>query len=90
VARALGAPLDVWVEHNVGVPGHEELRIDAVSEGEEVYLNEVMMSDMGQTDEDVAKTVAHKLVEVDQRVRRFRGGRLRLGYFGASTGPQRR
>ncbi|MFS8068836.1 MAG: phosphoribosyltransferase family protein, partial [Byssovorax sp.] len=35
VARALSAPLDVWVVRKVGVPGHEELGLGAVAEGGE-------------------------------------------------------
>ena len=33
VARALGAPLDVFVVRKLGVPGHEELAMGAVATG---------------------------------------------------------
>ncbi|WP_437608060.1 phosphoribosyltransferase family protein [Sorangium sp. So ce834] len=34
VARALKAPLDVWVVRKIGAPGYEELGLGAISEGE--------------------------------------------------------
>ena len=40
VARALGAPLDVFVVRKLGVPGHEELAIGAIATGGAVVLNE--------------------------------------------------
>jgi putative phosphoribosyl transferase len=40
VARALSAPLDVWIVRKVGAPGHEELGLGAVAEGRETCLNE--------------------------------------------------
>src|SRR3984893_17686024 len=33
VARALGAPLDVYVVRKLGVPGHEELAMGAIATG---------------------------------------------------------
>jgi predicted phosphoribosyltransferase len=33
VARALGAPLDVFVVRKLGVPGHEELAMGAIASG---------------------------------------------------------
>src|SRR4051794_17234193 len=40
VARALSAPLDVWVARKVGAPMQPELGLGAVSEGGEVFLDE--------------------------------------------------
>src|SRR3954471_13859858 len=75
IARALSAPLDVWVVRKVGAPGHEELGLGAVAEGGETYLNEDLMAELGVAAEDVADLVARKAGEVEQRVRRFRRGR---------------
>jgi putative phosphoribosyl transferase len=74
VARALSAPLDVWVVRKVGAPGHEELGLGAVAEGGETYLNEALMAQVGVSDDEVAPLVARKAAEVAQRVRRFRRG----------------
>ena len=39
VARALGAPLDVFLVRKLGVPGHEELAMGAIASGGLVLLN---------------------------------------------------
>ncbi len=75
VARALAAPLDVWVVRKVGAPGHEELGLGAVAEGGETYLNEDLLAELGVSAEEAAAIVARKAAEVERRVLRFRGGR---------------
>jgi putative phosphoribosyl transferase len=75
VARALAAPLDVWVVRKIGAPGHEELGLGAVCEGGQTYLNEDIMAELGLVDDDVAGIVTRKTAEVEQRVRSFRRGR---------------
>src|SRR5271155_1778197 len=40
VARALHAPLDVFLVRKLGVPGHEELAMGAISSGGAFSLNE--------------------------------------------------
>src|SRR4026209_1486165 len=42
VARALDAPLDVFVVRKLGVPGHEELAMGALAMGGVRVLNEVV------------------------------------------------
>jgi putative phosphoribosyl transferase len=74
VARALSAPLDVWVVRKIGAPGQEELGLGAVAEGGEAYFNEDLMARVGVSDDDVTTIVDRKIAEVEQRVRRFRRG----------------
>lgn len=74
VARALGAPLDVWVVRKVGAPMQPELGIGAVAEGGEVYLNTEMIDAVGASEEEVARIVAVKRSEVAERSLRFRHG----------------
>ena len=38
VARALGAPLDIFLSRKLGVPGQEELAFGAVAAGDGRYL----------------------------------------------------
>ena len=40
VARALEAPLDVFVVRKLGVPGHEELAMGAIASGGACVLND--------------------------------------------------
>ncbi|MCC7074500.1 MAG: phosphoribosyltransferase [Deltaproteobacteria bacterium] len=75
VARALSAPLDVWVVRKIGAPGHEELGIGAVAEGGEVVLEPELLDAVGADDEMVAPVVTAKRAEVESRAQRFREGR---------------
>jgi putative phosphoribosyl transferase len=75
VARALKAPLDVWVVRKLGAPGQEELGLGAVAEGGETYLNENLIAEIGVSEDELAEVVGRKLAEVDERVRRFRRDR---------------
>jgi putative phosphoribosyl transferase len=75
VARALKAPLDIWVARKIGAPGNEELGLGAIAEGGETYLNEDLMADVGVTAGDVMEIAHRKAAEVDERVQRFRQGR---------------
>src|SRR5438045_1904867 len=44
VARALDAPLDVFIVRKLGVPGHEELAMGAIASGGVRVLNEDVLS----------------------------------------------
>jgi putative phosphoribosyl transferase len=75
VARALHAPLDVWVVRKVGVPWHPELGAGAVAEGGFVHLNQDILDHVGLSRDDIAEVVRAKQREVEERVLLFRGGR---------------
>ena len=47
VARALGAPLDVFVVRKLGVPGHEELAMGAIASGGVQVVNEQVVGRLG-------------------------------------------
>src|ERR1700686_4527308 len=50
VARALGAPLDVFVVRKLGVPGYEELAMGAVATGGVRVLNDQLVDRLGIAD----------------------------------------
>lgn len=75
VARALGAPLDVWIVRKLGAPGQPELGMGAVSEGGAVFRDRKIIEAVGASDVDVARIVAGETAEVERRVRLFRGSR---------------
>lgn len=72
IARALGAPLDVWVSRKIGTPGQPELGVGAVSEGGSVYLNRGLMRQLGLEEEDLANAAEREAREVTRRALRFR------------------
>jgi putative phosphoribosyl transferase len=73
VARALSAPLDVWVVRKIGVPWHAELGIGAVAEGGYIHLSREILGHLGISEEEQSKATESKRREVEERVRRFRG-----------------
>src|SRR5215467_1233872 len=51
VARALGAPLDVFLVRKLGVPGHEELAFGAIATGGVGLLNKEVVRGLRITPE---------------------------------------
>jgi putative phosphoribosyl transferase len=47
VARALGAPLDVFVVRKLGLPGHDELAMGAIASGGVRLVNDDVVSAFG-------------------------------------------
>lgn len=72
IARALGAPLDVWVSRKIGAPGQPELGVGAVAEGGTVYFNRSLMRQLGLEAEDLAEAAEQQAREVTRRALRFR------------------
>lgn len=85
VARALNAPLDVWVVRKVGVPWHPELGLGAVAEGGYTYLATGMLAALGLSEGDLSAVIEKERVEVEERVRIFRGDRARPNLAGRSV-----
>lgn len=75
VARALRAPLDVWVVRKVGVPWHPELGVGAVCEGGYLYLSREILDQVGLSEEKLSGVITRERAEVEQRVKKFRGHR---------------
>jgi len=85
VARALGAPLDVWVSRKIGTPGQPELGVGAVAEGGAMYLNRGLMKELGLEEEDLAGPAQREAREVARRALRFRRGGPPPGLRGRSV-----
>jgi putative phosphoribosyl transferase len=75
VARALSAPLDVFVVRKLGVPNNEELAMGAVASGGALVLNEEVVGRLGIPAEVVARVAEVERREIDRRERVFRGAR---------------
>ena len=75
VARALRAPLDVFIVRKLGVPGHEELAMGAIASGGVRVLNEEVVR-MLRIPEGVIDRVAKvEQAELDRRARDYRDDR---------------
>jgi erythromycin esterase-like protein/predicted phosphoribosyltransferase len=74
VARALGAPLDVFIVRKLGVPGYEELAMGAVATGGVRVLNEALVKRLGIPDYVIEAVAAREQEELKRRERLYRGG----------------
>jgi putative phosphoribosyl transferase len=75
VARALGAPLDVFLVRKLGVPGREELAMGAIASGGVRVLNEDVVSELGIPQHWVDIVAARELEELRRREAAYRDGR---------------
>jgi predicted phosphoribosyltransferase len=75
VARALKAPLDVYVVRKIGVPGHEELAMGALASGDVRVLDRHLVELLGLTEADVAAVVEKERAELKRREALYRGSR---------------
>jgi predicted phosphoribosyltransferase len=76
IAKALGAPLDVFVVRKLGVPGHEELAIGAIASGRVLVLNDDVVQALRITREVIDAVAAQEGRELERRERAYRGDRL--------------
>lgn len=76
VARALQAPLDVFVVRKLGVPGHEELAMGAIASGGVLVLEPTVIEDLVIPPDVVADVAAREEQERLRREREYRGDRL--------------
>src|SRR5467141_2502204 len=72
VARALGAPLDVFVVRKLGVPGYEELAMGAVATGGVRVLNDQLVERLGIPDQMIDAVAARERQELARRERLYR------------------
>ena len=75
IARALGAPLDVWIVRKIGAPFQPELGVGAVSEGGEVVLDGETIGLLGIPADELSDIAEREAAEVGRRIRRYRGRR---------------
>lgn len=75
VARALNAPLDVWIVRKLGVPWQPELGVGAVSEGDHLYIARDILHRVGLSEAELEQVIKEQRVEVDRRVKAYRGHR---------------
>jgi predicted phosphoribosyltransferase len=75
VARALKAPLDVFLVRKLGLPGHEELAMGAVATGGVRVLNDQIVRALRIPDYVIEAVAAQEQQELRRRERLYRGGR---------------
>lgn len=75
VARALPAPMDVFIVRKLGVPGQEELAMGAVATGGVRVLNDQVVKGLGIPEYMIDAVVKWETEELKRRERLYRGDR---------------
>lgn len=75
VARAIGAPLDVFVVRKLGLPAQPELAMGAVASGGVRVLNESVLREASVPADVLEEVAAREGAAVEARERNYRGDR---------------
>lgn len=75
VAKALNAPLDIWLVRKLGVPGHQELAMGAIASGGMQVLNDDVLAWLRISGHTIAEVADLELHELQRRDRVYRGDR---------------
>src|SRR5207302_2738189 len=75
VARALDAPLDVFLVRKLGLPGHEELAMGAIATGGVVVRNDNVVEMLRIPDQIIEAVAQREEQELVRRERAYRGER---------------
>jgi putative phosphoribosyl transferase len=78
VAKALTAPLDVFIVRKLGVPGHEELAMGAIASGGIRALNTSVIRQLNIPQSAIDAVAAREEAEVRRREELYRGGKSPL------------
>ena len=73
VAKALGAPLDIVVTRKIEAPGEPEYALGAVTQEGDVIMDRQAAESLGASQEYLDDQVKKKRVEVNERMKKFRG-----------------
>jgi putative phosphoribosyl transferase len=73
VAKALDAPMDVYLVRKLGLPGHEELAMGAIATGGVVVRNSEVVDALRIPDRVIAEVAAEEQRELNRRERLYRG-----------------
>jgi putative phosphoribosyl transferase len=75
VAKALGAPLDVFIVRKLGLPFHEELAMGAIASGGVRVIDEDLVRQFGISEADLDAVIAEEETELERREQQYRGDR---------------
>jgi putative phosphoribosyl transferase len=75
VARALDAPLDVFLVRKLGIPGHQELAMGAIASGGVRVLNRDVVDAFEIPGAVIDAVAAREQQELERREREYRQGR---------------
>jgi putative phosphoribosyl transferase len=74
VAKALNAPLDIFLVRKLGMPGHEELAMGAIASGGVRVLNETVVRAFQMPESTIDVVTYEEQQELERRERIYRNG----------------
>ena len=75
VAKALDAPLDVYITRKIGAPYNPELAIGAIASSGDVVLDEKLISALDVSPEYIQSEIQQQRREIERRLKKYRGNR---------------
>jgi putative phosphoribosyl transferase len=75
VATELDLPLDIFLVRKLGIPGHEEAAMGAISTGDVCYLDKDVISSLHITQEEVDNVIKKERLELKRRNELYRSGK---------------
>lgn len=85
IARALDAPLEIWVVRKLGAPMQPELGLGAIAEDGALYVDDSLVSTLGVSEPELQRVLARESAEVERRIVRYREGRPRVQVEGRTV-----
>jgi putative phosphoribosyl transferase len=74
IAKALGAPLDVYITRKIGAPSNPELAIGAVASDGTLVLDRELAERVGASEEYIEATSKRERLEIERRLSTYREG----------------
>lgn len=72
IARALHAPLDVFIAHKLGAPFNPELAIGAITSTGEVVLDETLIVELRLSHKEIEREIEYQRQEIARRLTVYR------------------
>jgi putative phosphoribosyl transferase len=85
VAKALNAPLDIFIVRKLGVPGHEEFAMGAIAFGGVRVLNGQLVRQLPNAEALIEAATQRESAELQRREREYRNGRPLLDVRGKTV-----
>ena len=85
VARALEAPLDIFLVRKLGAPGHPEFAIGAIASGGVRVLSHDVVADLGIPPEIIEQLAERERLEIERRDKAYHVDRPKLALLGKAV-----
>lgn len=85
VAKALEAPLDIFIVRKLGVPGYPELAMGAIASGGVVVISDEMVQGLRISQQELHEVMRHETRELERRERAYRDGRAPVSLTGKTA-----